>query len=209
MELKTNRFGALRRSTLSWCRSTRISASNAARDRNSPITAHQINLQRSTIAAIINRFVGDRQPLWVYVRDTYFPSIEEIEPFKDWDSNKPTQSLKWYAAYNKVKHDREAHFKQATLINAFTAAAAYFVMLCAEHGREVAARDEVAARKFFQLKKRPIWQRAQCYKPMEETGDGQRVFNKRCGYFSEITEERPPLTVRKAEEPRMSDIVLP
>src|SRR5216683_2379753 len=37
------------RSTLSWCRRTRISASNAARDRNSPIKAHPINLQRSLI----------------------------------------------------------------------------------------------------------------------------------------------------------------
>jgi hypothetical protein len=61
MALNANRFGALRRSTLSWCRSTRISACNAARDRNSPTTAHQINLQKLPIAAIINRFAVDRQ----------------------------------------------------------------------------------------------------------------------------------------------------
>jgi hypothetical protein len=46
-----NSFGDLRRSTLSWCQRTRISASNAARDRNSPIKAHQINLQRSLIGS--------------------------------------------------------------------------------------------------------------------------------------------------------------
>jgi hypothetical protein len=41
----------LRRSTLSWCRRTRISASNAARGRNSPIKVHQINVQRSLIGS--------------------------------------------------------------------------------------------------------------------------------------------------------------
>jgi hypothetical protein len=46
---KAKRPGDLRRSTFSWCRSTRISASRAARDRKSPTNAHQISLQRSTI----------------------------------------------------------------------------------------------------------------------------------------------------------------
>jgi hypothetical protein len=42
------------------------SVCNAARDRNSLVTAYQINLRRSPIAVIINRFAGDRQPFWVY-----------------------------------------------------------------------------------------------------------------------------------------------
>ena len=42
------RFGDLRLSTLSWCRRTRISACNAARERNSPAMAHQISPQRSS-----------------------------------------------------------------------------------------------------------------------------------------------------------------
>jgi hypothetical protein len=39
-----------------------------ARDRNSPTTAYQINLRRSPIAVIIDRFAGDRQLFWVYGR---------------------------------------------------------------------------------------------------------------------------------------------
>jgi hypothetical protein len=58
-----------RRSTLSWCRRTRISACNAARDRNSPTTAHQINLQRSSIAIDYYRFAGNRQAYRVCGRD--------------------------------------------------------------------------------------------------------------------------------------------
>ena len=42
---KASRCGALRRNTLTWCRSTRISACSAVRDRNSPIKAPQINPQ--------------------------------------------------------------------------------------------------------------------------------------------------------------------
>jgi hypothetical protein len=57
-----NSFGDLRRSTLSWCRRTRISASNAARDRNSPIKAHQINLQRSLIGSEYQPIRGRSQP---------------------------------------------------------------------------------------------------------------------------------------------------
>ena len=65
-----NRFGDLRRSTLSWCRRTRISASNAARDRNSPIQAHQINLQKSLIASEYQPIRGRGQPFSVCGRDT-------------------------------------------------------------------------------------------------------------------------------------------
>ena len=46
----------------------RTSVSKAARDRNSPATAYQMNLRRSPIAVIIDRFAGDRQLFWVYGR---------------------------------------------------------------------------------------------------------------------------------------------
>ena len=70
MVLRATRFGDLRCSTLSWCRRTRISASNAARGRNSLIKAHQINLQMSLIGRSINRFAGASQPFWVYGTDS-------------------------------------------------------------------------------------------------------------------------------------------
>jgi hypothetical protein len=73
--LKANRFGDLRRSTLSWCRRTRISASNAARDRNSPIKAHQINLQRSLIGSEYQPIRGRGQPFWVCGRDRIWNDI--------------------------------------------------------------------------------------------------------------------------------------
>src|SRR5262249_5703587 len=63
------RFGDLRRSTLSWCRRTRISASSAARDLNSPIKANQINLQRSLIGSEYQPIRSRSQRFWVCGRD--------------------------------------------------------------------------------------------------------------------------------------------
>src|SRR5262249_29654124 len=75
---KVGGLGALRRGMFSWCRSTRISACNAARDWNSPTTAHQISLQRSPIAPSIARCAPARQPFWVCGRDTgEWPSLND------------------------------------------------------------------------------------------------------------------------------------
>src|SRR6266568_8415939 len=46
---KVGRLGDFRRRTLSWWRSTRISASSEARDRKNPISPHQISLKSSCI----------------------------------------------------------------------------------------------------------------------------------------------------------------
>jgi hypothetical protein len=139
------------------------------------------------------------------VRFPFFPTMKEIEPFKDWKPEEPTKSLKWYDAYNKVKHDRETHFKEAKLEHAFMAAAAYFVMLCAQHGWEIAARDKLAAQKFFRLKNRPVWEKQYCYKPKGK----ELVFDKCKNYFSPAIEDRPPLMVRKAQTSRISQLAVP
>ena len=55
---KATRSGRLRRSTFNWWRSTKFSASSAARDRNSPARAYQMSLQRSAIN-------GEHQPIRV------------------------------------------------------------------------------------------------------------------------------------------------
>jgi len=57
-----------------------------------------------------------------------------VKPFSGWSSNNPTQSLPWYNAYNKTKHDRETHFSEATLENCIHAIAAVIAMFCVRHG---------------------------------------------------------------------------
>lgn len=59
-----------------------------------------------------------------------YKNVPVIMPFKEWDSTKPSQSLVWYDAYNKTKHDRTAYFGEATLFNCICAVAANIVMFC-------------------------------------------------------------------------------
>lgn len=57
-----------------------------------------------------------------------------VNPFSQWSASSPTQSLPWYSAYNKTKHDREQYFSEATLENCIHAIAAVIVMFCVRHG---------------------------------------------------------------------------
>ncbi len=68
------------------------------------------------------------------VRFKRYPELNEIKPFTEWLRDKPTASLKWYDAYNAVKHDREGHFKRASLSNAIEAVAACAILLVAQCG---------------------------------------------------------------------------
>lgn len=88
---------------------------------------------------------------------SYCPWLEPLKPFQGWLSDKPSQSLPWYNAYNQVKHDREAYFSQATLGNALSAVTACFVMLCAQYGRHFALSGEAGERAFFNLIGSPDW----------------------------------------------------
>ncbi|MFN6540688.1 MAG: hypothetical protein RM021_030710 [Nostoc sp. EkiNYC01] len=59
-----------------------------------------------------------------------YTNIPSIRPFLGWNSSSPTQSLGWYSAYNKTKHDRNSHFAEATLDHCIQSIAANLVMYC-------------------------------------------------------------------------------
>ena len=123
----------------------------------------------------------------------YFPRMPEIRPFANWHVNAATKSLDWYDAYNKVKHDREAHFQEACLEYAFKAATACFVLLCAQHGWALAKRDSEAVTKFFYLKDKPVWEAQQCYTP--SISGSVKSFKKCTKYFSGSIHNHAPLIV--------------
>ena len=52
----------------------------------------------------------------------------KCSPFENWGKNKASQSLPWYEAYNKIKHNREENFHFATLENCINAIAANLIM---------------------------------------------------------------------------------
>lgn len=68
------------------------------------------------------------------IKLTYFPWLNAFSPFANWESDQPTQSLIWYNAYNKIKHDRESNFEEATLTHAISAVIACAILLKAQYG---------------------------------------------------------------------------
>jgi hypothetical protein len=60
--------------------------------------------------------------------------LNSCAPFESWDESQPTQSLLWYDAYNKTKHDRSSNFSYATLANCLSAIAANLVLFAVRFG---------------------------------------------------------------------------
>lgn len=93
-----------------------------------------------------------------------YPWLEDISPFRGWGSSgRPTQELEWYAAYNAVKHNREAEFEKATLLHVFEALSACVVMMAAQFGLSsgLGQRSELqASYKFSML---PNWPPSEIY----------------------------------------------
>ena len=63
-----------------------------------------------------------------------YAALPPREPFQHWETMAPTQSLSWYDAYNKTKHDRAVHFDTASVENCIDAVAANVVMFCVRYG---------------------------------------------------------------------------
>lgn len=102
-----------------------------------------------------------------------YPWIEPTAPFKHWDSKNPTETLKWYAAYNATKHDREVNLEEATLRFAFDAVAACFVMIVGQFGEVFGfdLRTSGRPRTFFWIRTGPEWGLADCYTDLVEIGN--------------------------------------
>jgi hypothetical protein len=64
-----------------------------------------------------------RFPEWV--------GSSEFQPFSNWKNG---QSLLWYTAYNKYKHDRVNNAKYATFLNLMEAYSANYILLSAQFG---------------------------------------------------------------------------
>lgn len=58
------------------------------------------------------------------------PFLLEFKPFEGWSSINPTQTLCWYDAYNKTKHDSALNFNKSNLENCIRAIGGLIVMQC-------------------------------------------------------------------------------
>ncbi|RFP99460.1 hypothetical protein D0O09_22375 [Pseudomonas putida] len=57
-----------------------------------------------------------------------------IYPYRDWEPNKGTQTLEWYEAYNKVKHDAFDSLSLANFFNVYSAMSALYILLISQWG---------------------------------------------------------------------------
>jgi hypothetical protein len=85
---------------------------------------------------------------WLEPRKVFFWQGESghpvrVQPFQQWAGG--GQSLDWWVAYNKVKHDRISHRKQATLKNCVDALAGLFLVIVRLAGRQDAVKEMLAA----------------------------------------------------------------
>jgi hypothetical protein len=95
----------------------------------------------------------------------YYPRLRTIKPFEAWKGSTSYVPLKWYQAYNEVKHNRRKQFALANLGNAFQAITGLFVLMCAQYGWRFALPPEQASRAFFHLGEMPIWNSSEAYTP--------------------------------------------
>lgn len=92
-----------------------------------------------------------------------FPWLDPIKPFEGWDAAAPTTSLKWYDAYNAVKHNRENEFERASLTHAFEAVAACAILIAAQFGRHQGPKGRTMAESFFHFSSLPNWPITEVY----------------------------------------------
>ena len=95
---------------------------------------------------------------------TNLDTISSISAFRKWDSPKTTQTLTWYDAYNKVKHDRIENFKLANLQNAIVSTLAFATLIIASFGyRNEIWNDKIG--RIITVKKEPLWSLDDFYLP--------------------------------------------
>lgn len=58
------------------------------------------------------------------------PYVLEFKPFESWSVSNPTQTLPWYDAYNKTKHDSQLNFDKSNLENCILAIGSLIIMQC-------------------------------------------------------------------------------
>ena len=71
-----------------------------------------------------------------------YPAFPSFAPFRGWSTAAPTQSLVWYDAYNKTKHNREENLNAATLERAIYAVGAAAILFYAQYGFMFNAQDD-------------------------------------------------------------------
>jgi hypothetical protein len=122
----------------------------------------------------MNDYVRLRDPMWLSnfrVALRAYPGMASSAPYESWNATQPAQSLPWWIAYTRVKHDKEAYFADATLRHAIDAVCAVIVLLQAQFGLQALEHHEASAltRRFaLSYTKVPAANRWYCSRPRND-----------------------------------------
>jgi len=99
----------------------------------------------------------------------HYPWLQPFSPFRGWHEDRPTQSLTWYNAYNKIKHYRENEFKEAILLHSINALIAVHILLIAQFGNWATYNP------YFKFNNEPCWPREELYISPEQPDEWEPV----------------------------------
>lgn len=102
-----------------------------------------------------------------------YSELSNFKPFDGWDFECPTQSLKWYSAYNAVKHNRGGTIKDANLENLLYAISAIHILLESQYGEGIFSYTEKRTRddSIFNTVERPMHACAEISAPLLSGSD--------------------------------------
>lgn len=97
-----------------------------------------------------------------------YSDLKNFSPFKNWDTDKPTKSIPWYDAYNKVKHNRNDNIADANLEHLLNAVSAIHILLESQYGEGIfqSIFGQAEHKSLFSTLKRPIWELHQINAPI-------------------------------------------
>ena len=113
-----------------------------------------------------NDYFKTMEPLKLHeysIKFVKFPKLKKISPFREWKVSSPTQSLKFYNSYNKIKHDREKMFHLSTVDSAFGSFAAVVILAVSQFGWSNIFRRNSILSEFCEVIERPVWEPVDCY----------------------------------------------
>jgi hypothetical protein len=91
-----------------------------------------------------------------------YPWMAEIFPFAEWSSERPSESLPWFGAYNALKHDKKQNEHRATMRNALHAFAGYYAAAYFALGGNLFP-GFLSTSYYFHFEARPKWDVRQLY----------------------------------------------
>ena len=93
-------------------------------------------------------------------------------PFKEWDTCHTTESIAWYDAYNKVKHNRNDNIANANIKHLLDAVSAIHILLESQYGEGIfhSIFGQPEYKSLFEIITRPTWEISKINVPIFKDG---------------------------------------